>query len=225
MITLARDGSTARRARRGAFTLVEVAIATLLFAMLLGSIGLVATESQDRFQLSMAQSHLDAKARRAVDRMVVELRSAGVGGLLPAASPPQSNPTLTYQRNTGYDFVAGQPTWGPNTRLSFEYAPGEFDNGFDDDGNGLIDDGLLVWTESPGAAELRVVLARGVAETFAGELADGVLDENGNGLVDERGLFFSIDEESLTLGLTLGQAVPGRGPIAASVTTTVVLKN
>jgi hypothetical protein len=84
-----------------------------------------------------------------------------------------------------------------------ELETGEQDNGLDDNGNGLVDEGVIVWTENPGLVdERRVIRSHWVREYLEGELPNG-LDDNGNGLRDERGLCFSIEGDVLTIRITL----------------------
>lgn len=96
----------------------------------------------------------------------------------------------------------GRITWSA-TRVEFRLEPGEVDDGLDNDGNGLVDEGELVLVRDAGGAdELEIVLANGVREHLEGELPNGV-DDNDNGLVDERGITFERVGSDLRIRLTL----------------------
>jgi hypothetical protein len=108
--------------------------------------------------------------------------------------------------------------------------PSETDNGADDDGDGLIDEGMIEFTRDLGAGTERIVRwARGVREYLAGENPN-VADDNANGLTDERGLSFSLTGRILTIRLTL-QAVGAKGDgasgtvLSRTVETSVRLRN
>jgi hypothetical protein len=93
--------------------------------------------------------------------------------------------------------------WSPAERIGFQLRPGEIDNGVDDDGDGIVDDGRVVWTQDVGlASQTSTSWAEGVTEYFAGEIQNN-LDDNGNGLIDERGLCFTVDASSVVVRLTL----------------------
>ena len=110
-------------------------------------------------------------------------------------------------------------------RFALELAPGELDNGIDDNGNGLIDEGVLVRIENPGLAnEQRSIFARGVSEYLEGETGDGT-DENGNGLVDEGGLSFSRSNGSLQIALSLERIGPDGELMVRTLETSVALRN
>jgi hypothetical protein len=94
---------------------------------------------------------------------------------------------------------------------------GELENGLDDDGDGIIDEGRVILTRDfLGAEELSVVLAHDVRSRFEGELANG-LDDNGNGLVDERGFCMTLQDGLLVLRLSIA----GRSPEGTRTTSTV----
>ena len=115
--------------------------------------------------------------------------------------------------------------FGPDRRIELELAPGEIDNGIDDNGNGIADDYVVVLLTNPGALdEIRVVLATRVTELLAGELDNGV-DDNGNGIADEGGLCFDQEGETITVRLTVAGLSPSGDLIARTFEDAVVLKN
>jgi type II secretory pathway pseudopilin PulG len=205
-------------------TLIELAIALGVLGLVLGSLTSVFESSRKAYRQGSTAALVQSDARRALDGIAARLENAGFATLVP-------NPVnvavddLLFQVSTGFDEAAGTIIFGPSTRLCFVYADGETDNGIDDDGNGLVDDGRVVLTINylqPG--EISVTLARGVCELLQGELANGV-DDNGNGLVDERGFCITRNGNLLLLRLSVARATPAVSPIIATVETALRLKN
>jgi hypothetical protein len=129
---------------------------------------------------------------------------------------------VDFQRGQGVD-ADGDPVFGPLERLVLEYD--EANDGLDDDGDGLVDEGRLVWLENPGAAgERRVVLCNDVREYLAGETSDGD-DENGNGLIDERGFALDFAGNAVTVRLTLEARGQKGQIIVSSAQRTVAFRN
>ena len=124
----------------------------------------------------------------------------------------------------GYE--AGAPILGAPTRFTLELSPSEIDNGLDDDGNGLIDERLLVRITNPGDPdEQRSVLARGVRALLEGEVDNG-LDDNGNGLADEAGFALDMDGGVLSVRLSLEIVDPEGGDnIIRTLETSLTLRN
>ncbi len=189
-----------RRAR--GLTLVELVFSLALLATLALAAGSVTDRAADAFQESSANEDLTVRAHAALERTLEPLAEAE-SAALPALD--LGSDTITYHRATGF---AGGTQWGPNTQVGFVYDTGELDDGLDNDGDGRVDEGQVVWLENPGQpGERRLVLATGVREYLEGETANG-LDDNGNGFVDESGFWISGNGEVLTLRLTLERLDP-----------------
>jgi hypothetical protein len=95
--------------------------------------------------------------------------------------------------------------------VRFDYEEGELDDGADNNGNGLVDEGCLFWTRDVGEpSEKTHVIARGVREYLEGE-EPNLDDDNGNGLEDERGFCLERVGEALVIRLTLERQVSGEG--------------
>jgi Tfp pilus assembly protein PilW len=171
-------------AKRAGFTLVEALIAGALLLLLLSSAVLAARGGMGAFRATQGTSDVETRARRALDRVVAELLSTGGGELLPNPTDVFGTSSLQFRKAIG--FTGAAPQWGPLLSLAFEYAPEELDDGLDNDGNGLVDDGQLVLTRDVGGNEQRLVLCSGVSELLEGEQANGA-DDNGNGVTDEAG--------------------------------------
>lgn len=205
---------------RAGFTLIELAVAIAILGLVMGSIMGVMESAKKGYGQGSTATLVQTLSRRALDRIASELENAGQGTLLP-------NPLniacddLVFQSVIGVDEVAGTPIFGNSTRLRFAYGGGDTNNGLDDDGDGLIDEGRVILTRNYLAAnESSVVIARGVNELAEGELANG-LDDNGNGLADERGFSMTLQGNLLILRLTVSR-VSAEGTTTVSTNETAV---
>lgn len=209
---------------RAGFTLVEMTVAAALLVLLLSSALMAARGGMGAFRATQDASDVETRVRRALDRVVFELLSAARSELLPAYDDLDGDfgtDDLSFAKVIGLDGTT--PLYGPVHRLAFEYAPGESNDGLDNDGNGLIDDGVLVLTRDVGGTEHRVVLCRGVREFLEGEVADGG-DNNANGVSDEAG--FNVHRVGEVLFVRLSLEAPGEtGTIVRTLETSVRLRN
>ena len=205
--------------KRGGYTLVELAIASVLLAVVLGSLLLFGDRSTDALGTNTAQSELDTRLRRALVRMAGELLPSGFSVIVIDAD----GAGLEYRKSSGP--VNGKNTWGPRLRFAFAHDVGELDDGLDNDHDGVPDDGVLQWTTNLGAAdEQTIVLCRGVSELDGGELSNGA-DDDGDGKVDERGLQFTREGDTLRIRLTLARRDPEGHLLARTLETTVQPRN
>jgi len=207
---------------RGGFTLIEMAVALVLMSVLGGLVFLTAESTSNAVNTGVAVAELDGRALRVLERVCDALKASSAGVATPQAETPFSNANLDFRRGLGAD-ADGDVLWGPLERLVLEYD--EADDGLDDDGDGLVDEGRLVWIEDPGgASERRVVLCQDVREYLAGETLDGD-DQNQNGLLDERGFALDFTGNRVTVRLTLeGRDRDGR-LLASTVQRSVVFRN
>jgi hypothetical protein len=154
------------------------------------------------FGAGVTQASVEAGARRALDRLSRELTSARAGSLESLPASPLWQDGIDFDRVRSMRAADGRITWSSN-RVEFRHEPEEADDGLDNDGDGLVDEGLLVLVQDAGGPEEHeTVLAHGVREYLEGELPNG-LDDNGNGLIDERGATFERVGGDLCLHLTL----------------------
>ena len=206
-------------------TVVEVVVAMTIFTLVLGLVGLATLSGQEAYKVGMNVSQLENQARRTVDRIADEILEAGARWVVPQPTAPLGDSALNYRRNEG--FAGGNIVWSSPRVIRFQYAAGEVDDGVDNDGNGLIDDGVVVMVRDDGGPNQQTtVLTRWVAELLQGELSNGA-DDNGNGLQDEQGLSFEYDpvQQRLTVRLTL-ERPDAEGRIATStVQTSVRVRN
>lgn len=207
---------------RGGFTLVEMSVALVLMSVLGGLFFLTTESTSNATRTGVAVAELDARALRALDRVCESLKSSSADLATPQSLAPFYGTELDFQRGLGAD-ADGEIVWGPLERFELQYE--EADNDLDDDGDGLVDEGRLVWIENAGAAgERQAVLCEGVREYLAGETFDGD-DQNDNGLIDERGFALDFDGNRVTVRLTL-VARDGNGhALTSTVQRSVVFRN
>jgi hypothetical protein len=83
----------------------------------------------------------------------------------------------------------------------------------------------VVWSENPDTErEQRVVWSSLVSPYLAGEIPDG-MDNNGNGLIDEKGLSFVMDNNSVTVRMSLERINERGEAVTKTVQTTVTCRN
>jgi len=212
------------KSRIAGFTLVEATIATTILGLILGAIGLTALRGKENFRQGMTVAMLDARAERLLDRIADEVRYAGRDSLPVLPLPPAGSATIEFRACAGYD--GGATLWTTRTSIARVADPRDPEDGIDNDGDGVVDEGQVVLTRNLGDAdEIGVVIGGGVRRLLQGEDAN-VLDDNGNGLTDERGLSFVLDgTSSLTIRLSLEALDPSGLPMVRTVQTTVSMRN
>lgn len=213
-----------RNAGRAGSTLIEMLVALALLGTVLGALLAVGTTSTKLCETGVTNSNLEASARRALDRLSRELAGARAGSLDALAESPLWQDGIDFDRMSTMRADDGRITWSAN-RAEYRLETGEANDGLDNDGDGLADEGMLVLVQDAGgAAELELVLAHGVREYLEGELPNGI-DDNGNGLVDEGGVAFERVDRDLRLHLTLETPGPDGRKVTRTLTTTIWSRN
>jgi len=212
---------------RAGFSIIEMAISMSLLAVVLGSASMAVKSGNDLFVQVSVNNDVSSRSARTMNRVVQELRGASDGTFVQYLRTPTGvmtkiwSPTLEFQTARDWN---GAVVWGDPKRFTLELQAGELDNGLDDNNNGLIDERTLVLLTNPGMAnEERLILAHGVAELLEGELPNGV-DDNGNQMDDERGFCLDLDEDALTIRLTLERMGP-QGRVLRTHQDTIFLRN
>jgi len=214
----------ATRRLRGGFTLVEAAVAVALMGSALGAILYVLDSTSRAFQTGSLLARMDAEADLALQRACDALRGADPAWLTPP-DPAGSEQQLDFQSTVGLQ-DDGTPIPGVVQRLAFEYDDLEADDGIDNDGDGLVDEGRLVYVVDVGGANQRRVLARDVAEAPPGEVLGNGLDDDDNDVADDRGFSFVLTDSTLTLRLTLERVDHAtNGTLVQTYERTVALRN
>lgn len=214
--------------RRAGLTLLELLISGALLAIVLGSVGMISMRGMRLFEVSSANNEINARAGRSIDRITREFLGARRTDVVAVLTTPAGAPTVwttTLDFPTALDWVGGNVAWSSNRRVALELAPGEVNNGLDDNNNGLVDEGRVVLTVNVGQAdEASTVLVNGVREFLEGETFNGV-DDNGNGLVDEPGFCFSLEEGALRVRLSLEKNRGAEGLLTRTLEDSLTLRN
>ncbi len=187
--------------RSAGITLIELMLTIILLSAVLLATYEIFTGSVDSYASGVLTGDLERNSTRSVRRIVEAIEMSGKDTAFPVLAAPLSAAGVVVQQSLGYS--GGAVQWGPLTAIAFDYDPKDPNDGVDNNGNGLIDEGILVYREDIGGAnERRVILVRNVREYLEGEIENGV-DDNGNGLVDERGLALSVENGVWTIRLSL----------------------
>jgi hypothetical protein len=206
-------------------TLVEVVLGLALFMTFASAAFLALESSASSYHNETAAAHLDFLARKALDDVAEHLQAADFDSFVPApVAAPGSASRVDFQAARG--FAGGAIEWGPIERLDFEPDASDAPNGLDDDSDGLVDEGRLVWIENPGmAGGRRTALCSQVSASLEGELAGNGLDDNENGLIDESGFCLEFTGDRVLVHLTLERCDPDGRLIRQSSIRTITPRN
>ena len=106
--------------------------------------------------------------RRIADRISTELIHSSAQQMFPPPTALGAS-SINFRRVESLD--NGVVTWGPNRVIGFRYSPQDPNDGVDNDGHGMIDDGEIVPPLNPNLPdEQTFVLASKISEFFTGEL-------------------------------------------------------
>lgn len=195
----------ARRSRAG-FSLLELSMAVSLFAVVMGSALTLVLDGRDLARASQQRASATRKAQAALDRALDELREASEA-ITPDPSGASGADNLQFQ--VPLTVNGSVVTWSGVRILRFEADPADPLGGGDQDSDGLIDEGRLVFVRDAGALnERRVVLANNVPLRDPDELVNNA-DDDGDGVSDEGG--FNVRRVGGVLTLRLVVSEPGVG--------------
>lgn len=212
--------------RRRGLTLIELIFALAIMAGVVGGGVLVTTNSlTSAFRTGSSVASLEFTARQAISLVTRKLEVAGGDQLgPPSVLPPFSASRIDFRRAIGFE--DGAVVWSPVERIEFQYRPDEPNDGVDNNGNNLVDEGRLVWIENLGLAdERRHVLCNWVSETLEGEIPGNGIDDNGNGLIDEPGFALVYDENRIVVRLTVQRSVSPGIVLSRTVRRTIGFRN
>jgi len=207
-------------------TLVEIAVSLTILVGFLGVPAMLLLAASRSYATESSTAKVAEAVREGVEAVSSRLVQSSAGTVTAVA--PVINPavddTLTYQR--ALDYQGGAIVWGTLEQIGFEYSPTDPDDGLDNDGDGLIDEGRVVWTEDPGGLnERKVTLAEWVSETMPGEIPGNGIDDNANGLTDEGGFSFEQAGDRVTIRLAITRPGPQGTTITRTLERTVAFLN
>ncbi len=172
---------------RSGFTLHELLVNVAVISVFLGGVFSFVQSGMADGQRTMARAVIDRRANESLNRIAETLLPAGAATLSPAAAPLGSS-FLDFQ--VPATVTSAGIGWGNAARLERQADPADPDDGIDNNGDGRVDEGILVLRRDIGlVSEQSTVLATGVARFLEGEVVNNA-DDNGNGLDDEAGLVF-----------------------------------
>lgn len=211
--------------RKRGYTLVELTIAGTMTAVVGGALLVASQGLSDAFETGTSTVTLEGAARQSIDRAATLLEAAGTGTLVPPSMVgPFSASSVDFQRPV--DFVADAIVWGDLERIAFEGSPLDPPDGVDNDGNGLVDEGRLVWIERVDQLdEERHVLVSNVSRSLEGEIDGNGLDDNGNGLIDELGFAATWLERRMVVRISVERRVAAERRLVRTVERTLFLTN
>jgi hypothetical protein len=194
-------------AQRVGFTAIELVVALALGGLILGNVLTVLSDTRERYAIQDVTKDVDAEARRALDRIAVQLMGAVRQQLYTQVSAPLSSDSISYTSVIGVQ--DGQPVLSPLQRIAMTSGA----------------QCAVTWSQNPGGEkEKRVVWTRDLRSFCEGEIPNGI-DDNHNGLVDEKGLAFEFDGSMVHIVLTLERPGPNGKPVTKQLETRVTCRN
>jgi len=206
--------------RRGGFSIIELLIVITMLALMMSVLGVVSFTGRNAYEQTALLNDLDSRGARALARVSDELVTAVNLGPISASA---GTGDLTFQQVLG--FAGGAPVWGPLMRLEAEFEAGEVDDGVDNDGDGLVDERMLVLTRDISTSPKRVVLVRGITEFGLGEIPNNLVDDNGNGVEDEQGFNLQLVGDVITIRMWLQGMNADNQVVVRELQDTVRLRN
>ena len=173
------------RGKRAGFTLLEMTVALALFLVVSVNVTVLMRMSSESQAENMTVAVLDDQAQRVMDQIAFAIMGASRDKLFPADEAPSDSSRLRYEVNLGVE--DGVVVWSDpqlielsgDTQLAWRERPGEEDerrvvwcnvvrpfledeivNGFDDNGNGLIDERGLSFVLEGDTVTIRLTLER-----------------------------------------------------------------
>ena len=196
-----------RNGARAGFTVLEVAIAVTLVAVLLfNAVQLINTANKSG-EHGTKQQELDQLADQVIDRIALALMAANEERTLPANQAPFNSELINYATSLGVE--NGKTVWGDPERIALD-----------------IQDAVVRWLKNPESEQpLQLVWGKHVSEMQIDELGGNNTDDNDNVLIDEKGLSFNIDRGSVQINLPLRRILKDGTELTASTNTRVAFRN
>jgi len=199
---------------RSGFTLLEMAVALVLFALVVGNVYTVLGGTSKAMGERSLNFEADTQAQRALDRIALAIVGSFENSIYDTSETPNSQSVINYEEYMGMADLDGdgisEHVFSDPMRIALTADAG----------------GEVTWFESPGVEdEKRVVWVEDVPLFANGEIGANGVDDNGNGLVDEQGLALSKNGRSVRISLSLRHADGAGGFLERQLTTTVTCRN
>ncbi len=213
-----------RLRRRAGFTLIETMAAIGVLSIVLVPTGMLLVTGSGLHREAAGQRAAAFGSQRTADRIVEALEGTRMDSVTTFPQTPLWDDVLDVERVADVTLADGTVTYG-TVRIEWVRDPNEADNGLDDDGDQLVDEGRVQMTIDAGTASEQVVLlATGVSEFLEGETGDGS-DENGNGLADETGFCIARDGNTLTVRLSLERRTSAGETVSDTAEAHITVRN
>jgi len=225
------------------FTLLEVMIASIILGLVTGVAMFALIGGNQTLSEGMSRARVDTSVERMMAMITEDLREGGLSTLSLAAG--SSATTISFQKVTGFNGNGNQaPSYGPTITYAWSlagapaYAVPEAQNGVDDNGNGLVDEGMLSRTE--GSSGARVVATDLLSQsmplsdgtwTTAGAIGLGTIilvnplfpGETSQGFLFTRAA--SPNDAKITITITAAGRLPDKTIYARQMTESVLVRN
>lgn len=192
----------------GGFTLMEVMIAAVIFAVATVSIAPLFVQSSEAFSTLTSRSQLTARSQAIMDRLVSEIML----GRFATLDPPIPTQSSWVRFDRIEDVIAGTPIFGNPYHIETTDMESDTTDGVDNDGDGLVDEsGIEVWEDFP---------PHGL--TAGPEDNPRLICTN----LDQNGLVFTRNGAVVELQLTCQTVLEkGQPPVTVAITSGVRMRN
>lgn len=189
-------------------TLVEVAIALAILALLAVNVSMVARTGSRVATSGAFLTALEDEADMTLDRITLALMGATADDIYPRMIAPASTEEVNYSVSLG--LLDGEVVYGPPERILWDET---------------LKGGRVLWSQNPSSPEERVVVwCNSVPPLHDGEVMNG-LDDNNNDVNDERGLAFVQDGSLMDVLLTVERTDPDGKLVAKTRRKQVTCRN
>jgi prepilin-type N-terminal cleavage/methylation domain-containing protein len=200
--------------RRSGFTLLEMAMAIVLLALVIGNVYTILGGTSRDLANRNVRFEADTQARRALERIAMAVVGSHESSLYAQPTSPDSEDFLDYEEFLGLQDTNGdgidEPVMSPRMRIALSGESG----------------GQVSWYENPGeVGQKHVVWVKDVPQFAVGEIPANGVDDNDNGLLDESGLAFVKEGRSVRIVLSLRVPDGQGGFLDRQVETTVTCRN
>jgi prepilin-type N-terminal cleavage/methylation domain-containing protein len=199
---------------RSGFTLLELAVAVVLFALVMGNVYTILGGTTKALGERNSTFEADVQAQRALDRIAMAVIGSREDSIYDASESPGFQAAINYEEFLGMGDPDGDGSTGevfsPPMRIALTSDSG----------------GEVSWFENPDTEnQKRVVWVKDIPQFARGEIPGNGLDDNGNGLIDETGLAFVKQGKAVQILLSLRRPDGKGGFLERELQTTVTCRN